>query len=241
VTRVDAIAIAIAIVLTAASCTRSARDAGSDAAASGSSSATAVPGAAPGAPSTEGTERGSDELKPVYPVDAGPPNPAAQRLCDALYATPARASAACPGAPPAAAAGAIEGQCVRTLTAALASHAVTLADADVAACDAAVSVATAGCGWIKPSGAGPLPPACDGIVRGTLPVGERCRSSLECAGSLRCQGLSTIDVGRCGPPKPAGAACALATDMLAVFARQDSTDRAHPECAGTCRGHRCGG
>ena len=197
------------------------------ASASASASSSAFPGEA----------RGGDEILPVYPLDTGPPDPLAQRYCDAVHALPARRVAECcdgAGTPVAA----FVQQCVRTLTHALGHHAAVLAPADVDACLAALTKATAGCDWITPLSA-PLPPACLGIVKGALPEKAQCRSSLECAEGMRCQGLSTVDFGACGPPKPAGTGCSLAVDMLVVFTRQDEVDRDHPECEGQCARTSC--
>jgi hypothetical protein len=202
-----------------------------------SSSAPVQPPARRG-PADYGDSPGSDELHPVYPVDAGPPDPLAQRLCDALYGLPARRAAECCATDPGIGAG-LAGQCVRVLSYAMGQHAATVAPADVDACADAMTKATVGCDWVTPDGSAPVAPACEGIVKGALPEKAECRSSLECAGGMRCLGLSTIDLGTCGPAKPAGKSCSLAVDMLAVFTRQDDLDRTHPECQGYCGGHRC--
>jgi hypothetical protein len=191
---------------------------------------------APAAPPTDSP--GSDELHPVYPVDGGPPDPLAQRFCDAIYALPARRAAECCSTAPSIGA-AFAGQCVRVLSYAMSTHAVRLASADVDACAEAIEKATVGCDWVTLKLSVPIPPACDGILEGQLHDKAPCRSSLECADGLRCQGLSSIDVGACGPPRPAGQACNLAVDMLASFTRQDHYPRKHPECEGYCSGMRC--
>jgi hypothetical protein len=218
---------AVLVLLLAVGCSRKSGNAGSD--------------AAPGAPGLASAEPGSDELKPVYPVDAGPPDPLALRLCDTLHATPAKRLAACTGKPAGPAPAIVEGQCVRTLTAALAAHSVTIDPGAVDRCTDAMNRATTGCDWATPTGLAPLPAECDGIVHGALAAGASCRSSLECPDGMRCQGLSTIDTGTCAAPKAAGLACNLANDMLATFARQDHYDRAHPECVGVCVGRQCRG
>jgi hypothetical protein len=179
-------------------------------------------------------------VKPVYAVDAGVPDPLAIRLCETLDRVPDQRVSECCAAPASFTSKAVAGQCVRTLTAALSSKAVTLAEADVDRCAEAMTNATTGCDWVTASsGSSPLPSECVGLVHGTLPDKARCRSSLECSGSLRCQGLSAIDVGTCGHPQATGASCALAIDTLATFARQEPIDRAHPECTGYCRVRRC--
>lgn len=205
----------------------------------------AAPDAAPATPAASSTpalasnEPGSDELKPVYPIDAGPPDPLATRLCDTLHALPAKRLAACTSKPAGPAAAIIQGQCVRTLTASLAAHAVKIDPGDIDRCTDAMTRATTGCDWATPAGATPLPPECDGIVHGALSANATCRSSLECPDGMRCQGLSTIDTGTCAAPKAAGFACNLADDVLATFARQDHYGRAHPECVGACVARMC--
>jgi hypothetical protein len=194
----------------------------------------AEPSAAPNASS----QAGPDEIVPVYPVDAGPPDPRTVRFCMAVELLPEQRKAQCCATPASPAAGTFAGQCERTLTAALASHAVSVTDDDVDKCVAAMTQATDGCDWVTWFSA-PVPPACDGIIHGALPAKAACRSSLECAPGLHCQGLSTIDVGVCGPPSPAGSVCRAANDMLATFTRQDAIDRPHPECAGYCRARTC--
>ena len=175
---------------------------------------------------------------PSIRADAGPPDPLAQRLCDALYALPARRAAECCSTAPGVGVG-LADQCVRVLSYAMGARAATIAAAGVDACADAMTKATVGCDWVTPGATTAVPPACEGIVKGALHEKAQCRSSLECADGLRCLGLSTIDLGVCGPPKPAGQACNLAVDMLAVFTRQDDLDRAHPECQGYCSGRRC--
>lgn len=225
--------IAAALALLAASaCSKKSANATPDA-------APAPVAASPSAPGLGSSEPGNDELKPVYPVDAGPPDPLATRLCDALHALPAKRLAACTSKPAGPAAAIVQGQCVRTLTAAIALHAVKLEAGDVDRCADAMTRATTGCDWATSPIASPLPAECDGIVHGALPAGAPCRSSLECPDGLRCQGLSTIDMGKCAAPKAAGLACNLADDVLATFARQDHFARTHPECAGTCVARMC--
>jgi hypothetical protein len=181
-------------------------------------------------------ERGSDEIKPVYPIDAGPPDPQATRFCGAVQLLPeTRKTECCPGSnlvPMAAE------QCVRMLTAALEAHAVQLAPGDLDRCVDAMTRATQGCDWVT-SSAVPVPPECKGILRGTRAPKDRCRSSLECRDGLRCQGLSAIDVGTCAPPKADSLECNTAIDVLAAFTRQDDLDRAHPECVGYCARKQC--
>jgi hypothetical protein len=182
-------------------------------------------------------QRGSDEIRPVYPVDAGAPDPLAARFCDVVLLEPERRRAECCSSS-SAVASTLRDQCVRTLTFALGQHAVTLAPADVDRCADAVTRATSACDWVIPNTVA-LPPECEGIVKGALKEKDPCRSSLECPDGMRCVGLSTVDFGACGAPKAARSPCNLAVDMLATFTRQDQLDRAHPECAGYCGHGRC--
>jgi hypothetical protein len=170
----------------------------------------------------------------VYPVTRDPPHPLAARLCDVLHALPAKRRAACCGGPagfhPAS-------ECARTLSFALRSGAVTLASADVDSCVEAAERSLQGCDWVT-SLSPPPPAACEGILKGTLPEGAACRSSLECSEGLRCVGVGPTDMGRCAPPRHRGA-CGLSVDTLAAHTRQTRFDLAHPECVGHCATRAC--
>jgi hypothetical protein len=176
-----------------------------------------------------------EEIRPVYPINNDPPEPLAERMCDAVHVVPAKRRAECcagsPGFTPYA-------ECVRTLSYAIRSKAVALEPADVDKCAQAVAKELEGCGWVSPS-----PPtvtaACDGIIHGRLKERAVCRSSLECVDGLGCLGLSATQVGRCGPPKPAVALCNTGIDTLAAFTRQNRYEEAHPDCAGYCIQKRC--
>lgn len=172
-----------------------------------------------------------DEARPVYPIDAGPPDPLATRFCEAVRALPERRRAECcasvrTGAAP------VE-ECVRTLSYALAQRALTLDPARLDACEAAMKEATEGCDWVTPW-ATTIPLVCQEIFKGTIAEKAPCRSSLECAGALRCEGLSATNLGACGPPREARVQCGSGVDTLAASTRQDHLDREHPECAGHC-------
>lgn len=171
-----------------------------------------------------------DAIRPVYPVDGSPPDPLAQRLCDAVHRMPAQRRAECCASP---LGGTPLGECVRTLSYALRSQAITLDSADVDKCAEAMTKELEGCGWVSPFPPA-LPAACDGIVHGKLKERDLCRSSLECADGLDCRGLSATYVGACNPPKPPRATCGVGIDALATFTRQDSVAASHPECAGYC-------
>lgn len=217
---------------TAGACSSSKSDVPApSASASAASAASAAPSVA-AAP----TPRFDAEAQPVYPVDAGPPDPQALRFCAAIQSLPEeRKVACCSGAPTG---NAPVAACVRTLSYALAQHAVTLAPADLDACVAAMTKATLGCDWVTPFAAA-IPPECTGLLKGQLPEKERCRSSLECGSTLRCQGLSATDIGACGPPRPDRFQCGVAIDALAVYTRQDGVERDHPECEGYCIRGQC--
>jgi len=177
----------------------------------------------------------NDDIQPVYPVDAGAPDPLAQRFCEAVQHLPQRRrEECCPGSANGIAPVA---DCVRTLSFALHHGAVTLAETDVAACEKALAELLASCDAALSLRA--MPSACDAIVKGTLAEAAACRSSVECIGGLRCRGLSAVSMGTCMQPGPAGQACNVAVDALAGFTRQDGFDGMHPECAGYCLHRRC--
>jgi len=233
-----AAALCASVALAGASCGRgSSGPAPPAASASASASAPASSSAAPPAPQDKDSAPGDDDIRPVYPPTKDPPDPRALKYCDALQVTPAARRAACcgeaPSPPPATA-----GECARMLSAALRSGAITLAAEDVDRCAEAVAKAHEGCGWVGP-GPQPLPAACQGLLRGTLKAGARCRSSLECEGNQRCHGLGPTDLGTCNPPGARGARCGTGADPLAAFARQADVDTTHPECAGYCALRRC--
>ena len=189
--------------------------------------ATQVPGLPPGLSLPPPPE----ETRPVYPSRLeGAPEPLAVALCEALHAVPERRRLACCSG---ASGLVLTDECVRVLTYALRSGAVTADAAGVAACTAAQEAAHAGCDWIGPWPPD-LPPSCRSALRGTLAAGARCRSSLECAGSLNCRGVGPTAPGTCAPPRLDGERCALAVDPLAAYTRQDRVEREHPECSGFC-------
>ncbi len=171
----------------------------------------------------------------MYPVDTSPPDALAQQLCDALHTLPEGRKATCCGETPTMGQA---GECARNLTGALKARAVTLAQADVAACARASAAALEGCDWVTPLSA-PLPPACDGIVHGELAKGARCRSVLECKDGLTCRGSSPTQTGVCADPSPAGGGCGGTADPLVAYTRQLDRDKRHPECAGWCERGRC--
>lgn len=177
-----------------------------------------------------------DDVKPVYP-DA-PPNPLAARLCSALQETQEIRRRECCGLDAGTSSAAdIGGLCTRNLSAALVLKTVELTD--VEACAAALGRTFAGCDWVGPLPP-PMPAECQGVVRGKLAAGQKCRSTLECANGEACHGVGPTNVGKCAAPYTEGQPCGGSADVLVSFARQDSAELAHPECrSGLCLRGRC--
>ena len=174
-------------------------------------------------------------MRPVYPVTNEKPDPLAIRLCTALHDVPTTRRAACCSHSPGLS---LASECARTLSAALHDNAVTMDAAAVDACVSAMEKNHEGCDWVGPTGA-PLPAVCDGLIKGTIVEGKRCRSSLECQNSFRCVGVGPTDAGVCRKPLPNNYPCAVAVDTLAALTRQDSFEKEHPECNGYCAQRRC--
>jgi hypothetical protein len=181
------------------------------------------------------TSGGGDEVRPVYPFDNKPPLPLAEEYCNAVRETPKKRRQECC---PRSGAYAPTGECIRTLSSAVRSGAVTLDKADLDACVAAVAKETAGCDWVTSVGSRTVG-ACLGILKGTLKEGALCRSNLECEEGLRCRGLSAVVAGHCGAPLAKGGLCNVSVDSLASFTGQDDFEGHHPECAGYCARRRC--
>jgi hypothetical protein len=207
-------------------------------------SCTGSPAAIDGGSQPDAAEAGADadseedDVKPVYP-DA-PPNPLAARLCSALHETQENRRRECcsidAGTSSAADVGTL---CTRNLSAAIALKTVEIASTDVDACSAALARTFGGCDWV-----GPLPPAmpaeCQGVIKGKLASGQKCRSTLECASGQACHGVGPTSVGRCGVPFGDGQGCGGSSDVLVTFARQDAAELTHPECSsGLCLRGRC--
>ena len=176
-----------------------------------------------------------EEVRPVYPADAGPPDPTTTRLCQVLHDLPEQKRAACCETKPAVV---FTSECERVVTAALHFKAISLDAPAIDACRAALEGSLAGCDWPGPFPPA-IPPACEHVVKGALAAGARCRSSLECAGDLRCHGVGPTRMGRCGGPKDDGEACGGTADPLASYTRADDLDTAHPECRGWCNRTKC--
>jgi hypothetical protein len=192
-----------------------------------------------GAPKPGGTQASaldvstSEKVRPVYDT-AGPVDPLAARLCQALYELPEKTRATCCGAR---AGVVLDDACAGVLSAALRSKSLVLEATRLETCTQALAQAYSGCEWVGPFGP-PFPKECQGLFTGRRAAGEACRSSLECANGLLCAGVGPTDPGRCSPPGEKGASCSTAVDALATYTRQD-VDRLHPQCQGLCRRHRC--
>lgn len=66
------------------------------------------------------------------------------------------------------------------------------------------------------------------------------RSSLECEGALRCQGLGPTTPGKCAAPGAGEeTSCGGTVDSLATYTRQDDVDKQHPGCKHRCIKHKC--
>ena len=199
--------------------------------------ASAAADATTSAVSADGGAGGGEDVEPVYPIEANAPAiPLAAKLCDALTTLPEKKRAACCKTSPGIV---LATECTRQLGAALRHGALSVDDKDVDACIAAFDKTLDGCDWVGPFPPGP-PPACQGIFKGKLAAGQKCRSSLECTGDLRCKNLGPTTAGKCGA---AGigeeTSCGGTVDSLATYTRQNDVDTRHPECKERCIKHKC--
>jgi hypothetical protein len=178
----------------------------------------------------------SDDVEPVYPIEANAPTlPLATKLCNALTEMPERKRAECCKIT---AGVIIAAECTRQLSAAIRHDALALSQADVDACVDAFTKTLEGCDWVGPFP--PTPPAaCQGIMKGKLAIGQKCRSSLECAGTARCSGVGPTATGRCTEGKADGEICGGIVDTLAGYTRQIELEKQHPECKNKCIKRRC--
>jgi hypothetical protein len=226
------VALAGSLALLSLGCPKSAPPA-PDASASASDATTTTP-SGDAAASAEG---GNDEnVEPVYPIEAhAPPIPLAEKLCRALTTITETKRAACCNTK---ASLTVTDECTRQLSAALRHNALSLEEKAVDACIAGFDKDFAGCDWVGPFAPGP-PAACQGIFTGKLAAGQKCRSSLECAGDLRCRELGPTSPGKCGPAGSNEESCGGTVDSLATYARQDDVDKRHPECKERCIKHKC--
>lgn len=172
-----------------------------------------------------------EEVKPLYPIDNSPPDPLAVRFCETMHDLEAKRRGECCASP--GATGYFTAECSRVVSAAIRLSSIKLDAARVDACAAAATKALEGCGWV--GAASPdLPAECETVIAGQLEEKAVCRSSLECAPSLTCQGLTTTRAGKCLPPRPAGLICGGSVDTLAALTRQNKAAERHRECAGYC-------
>jgi hypothetical protein len=179
---------------------------------------------------------GAEDVEPVYPVETNAPkHPLAVKLCEVLTDMPEKRRSDCCKAAPAVV---VTEECVRQLSAAIRHGAVELAEADVETCAAAFGKVLDGCDWVGPFPPAP-PAACQGILRGKLAIGSKCRSSLECAGGARCAGVGPTAVGRCTEAKADGELCGGVVDTLGGYTRQIALEKQHPECKNKCIKRRC--
>jgi hypothetical protein len=194
--------------------------------------------AAAPAPAVPSTGVGnSEEPRPIFPSTlSGKKDPQAAAYCEAVHGLPESRRAACCQSPMGIV---LTDDCVRVLSYSVRSGALVIDERSTAECKQKVEQQLASCDFI-----GPFPPqlpeACEGVLRGTLTAGGRCRSSLECQGTLRCVGVGPTSLGTCHKPREDGAPCGLAVDPLAAFTRGERLVEKHSECSGFCgRRHIC--
>ena len=166
--------------------------------------------------------------KPVL----GPVKPSrlADRLCATLHVLPGRRTAECCGTAPS---NYLYEECVDLVSRALASGSVELEPAAIARCEQAMAVELSGCDWARP-GLPLAPAACQGLIKGRVPSGGPCRSSLECTSNLHCAVAGGAAQGRCLPPVPLGASCGRSTDVIAAYVLDRTAESAHPWCTDFC-------
>jgi hypothetical protein len=176
-----------------------------------------------------------DRAGTIYPRDL-PEHPGAARVCDAVHGVAARRKAACCGGE---ASSFFAAECGRTLGATLHAGNVDVDEAALARCSAAMEARYRTCDAVTPA---PLPIAeCQRLVRGKLPSGAVCRSSLECVGNLHCEGVSATRTGVCVPAASVGAGCGVHVDVLATYLGHRDLETSHPFCAEFCSlaAHKC--
>ncbi|HEY8076191.1 MAG TPA: hypothetical protein VIF62_18825 [Labilithrix sp.] len=179
---------------------------------------------------------GGEDVEPVYPDQANAPkHPLAVKLCEALTEMPEKRRSECCKAAPGTV---VTAECVRMLSVAIHQKAVEVSDADIDACAAAYGKVLDGCDWVGPFPPAP-PSACQGILKGKLALGAKCRSSLECGGTMRCAGVGPTAVGRCTEGKADGEICGGIVDTLAGYTRQIELEKQHPECKDKCVKRKC--
>lgn len=174
---------------------------------------------------------------PLYPLTVTP-DPLAVRLCDLIYTVPNERKAACCGGQNQ---GVPAGECVRLLSASVQNKSVVIDVAAVERCETAIKSQTKDCNWVTPSQPR-VPDACQAVLVGQVPEGGVCRSSLDCAGKLHCDGATPNKTGTCTSPRATGAGCGPYTDALISGVGQRDVERQKPPCAEFCAlsTHTCG-
>ena len=134
----------------------------------------------------EAPDASEEEVRPVYPEGVkGVSNPLASKLCKIVVERQEARRAECCKVPPGIV---MTDECVRMASAAITANAARVEPAALDTCASAIEATFAGCDWVGPF-APALPTPCRALFVGALAKGARCRSSLECAGTLRCQGV----------------------------------------------------
>ena len=165
------------------------------------------------------------------------PEASAVALCSAIHDLPqARRATCCAEAPRPL----YYDECVRLLSSAVRAGHIEVDAAKLSDCRARVDAETRGCDWISPT-LGAAPAECTAAVSGKLAAGERCSSSLECAGDMHCAGQGATSPGTCKPPQLLGAGCGAAVDSLATYLAVRGLEATKPDCADFCSlpSHRC--
>jgi hypothetical protein len=174
-------------------------------------------------------------IKPVYPPLVGEPDGRAKRYCQALLELPAQRKAQCCRG---SAGFTATGECLRTLTHALRSGAITIEAGALDRCVEAAEKSVEGCDWVGPA-APAAPEACRELLRGARDSGAACVSSLECKTGLFCRGLSAAQRGVCAPSGRPDEPCGSGIDGLVAYTRPPDWETSHRECSGYCLGRRC--
>ncbi|MEY4579368.1 MAG: hypothetical protein RL701_4071 [Pseudomonadota bacterium] len=160
---------------------------------------------------------------------AAPTGLDAEELCLWLTRMPRERRARCAGRPVGVT---LERACARSLSAAFASGALTLAAEARTTCLAQQRAQANDCSVDAAA------VSCSDLWRGQRVAGASCRSSLECADGLYCSGvLGPVSPGVCAAPKAAGAACGEELDALTVYLPR--AEQRHAECTGRCEHARC--
>jgi hydrogenase/urease accessory protein HupE len=159
--------------------------------------------------------------------------PLVARLCQSLSELPRVRRAECSHTKPGIS---LASQCSRMLGESVASGAVSLVETEVDRCLEEWTRRYEGCSFVERTSL-PSPASCEHVLAGNLSAEATCRSSLECASGLHCDGVGPLDSGRCRPPRAEGSSCGLSVDPLLAYVGAAGVDR--PECIGACVNNRC--